>query len=51
MFSVKLNYKLKLNKMNKEVLMTVGLTAVAVIAALVIRDNMPKGSFSFKKTV
>lgn len=35
--------------MNTEVLTTVGLTALAVVVALVIRDNMPKGSFSFKK--
>lgn len=35
--------------MNKEVAITTGLTALAVIVALVIRDNMPNGSFSFKK--
>ena len=40
---------LKINKMNKEVFMATGLTALAVIVVLVVRDNMPKGSFSFKK--
>lgn len=35
--------------MNKEVWMSVGLTALAVAVVLVVRDNMPKGSFSFKK--
>jgi len=34
--------------MNKEVLITMGLTALAVGVVLVIRDNMPNG-FSFKK--
>jgi hypothetical protein len=35
--------------MNKEVWMTVGLTALSVALVLVVRDNMPNGSFSFKK--
>jgi hypothetical protein len=36
--------------MNKEILKTAGLCAVAVALVLVIRDNMPKQSFSLKKT-
>jgi hypothetical protein len=33
----------------KEHLIVIGLTALAVTALLVLRDNMPKGNFSFKK--
>ena len=33
----------------KEHLIVVGLTALAVTLVLVVRDNMPKQSFSFKK--
>lgn len=35
--------------MNKEVLITVGLTTVAFIVVLAVRDNLPKGSFRFVK--
>lgn len=35
--------------MNKEVWIVVGLTTLAVAVVLIARDNMPKGSFSFKK--
>lgn len=38
----------KLKKMNKEVWITMGLTATAVAIVLVVRDNMPNG-FKFKK--
>ncbi len=35
--------------MNKEVWMSVGLTALAVAIVLVARDNMPSGSFKIGK--
>ncbi len=35
--------------MNKEVLITVGLVVAGVAAVLIVRDNLPKQSFSFKK--
>lgn len=35
--------------MDKGILINVGLTALVIITVLVARDNMPKGSFSFKK--
>jgi len=33
----------------KEHLQVVGLTALAVAVVLIVRDNLPKQSFSFKK--
>lgn len=35
--------------MNKEVLITVGLSALAFGVILLVRDNLPTGSFAFKK--
>lgn len=35
--------------MSKEVWMTAAFAALGVAVVLVIRDNMPKGSFSLKK--
>ena len=35
--------------MNKEVLITAGLTLAAVALVLIVRDNLPNASFAFKK--
>lgn len=35
--------------MNKELWISAGLTVLSIAVVLVVRDNMPKGTFSFKK--
>ena len=35
--------------MNKEVMITAGVVAGLVVVALIVRDNLPNGSFAFKK--
>jgi hypothetical protein len=34
---------------NKEVLYAAGFVALAAVVVLAVRDNLPSGSFSFKK--
>jgi len=34
---------------NKEVFIAAGLTALALVVVLVVKDNLPNGNFSFKK--
>lgn len=35
--------------MNKEVIIAASITAALVAVVLIVRDNLPKGNFSFKK--
>lgn len=47
--TIKINNKQKKIKNMKGHLIVIASVAVAVTIVLMVRDNMPKGSFSFKK--